>query len=397
MNILLRVIQAWQIINQLSFCTIYLFCELHFAVLPEDRCKLYCQVAGNQYYMLRDKVVDGTTCGPDTHHVCVNGQCKPAGCDHVLNSRAELDACGVCRGDNSTCRIVSGSYNSSEYGYSRITEIPAGSSYIDVRQRGWRDSHNDSNYLALRLKNTGKYILNGDFMVMHRKLILHPGVTIDYSGPDGLIERLNSSRPIRVDLVLEVLSVGEVNPPQISYEYTVPTKLLNKYSWSLGPNWSGCDRMCQGVRYLRANCLDPESKELVSVEYCPREGRPQDKTQSCNNHCQLRWGDSGECLQVFSPTQRRKLPEYACYHLKRPVLKKYTWRYGEWTNCSVSCGTGSQIRNTIGCFDEDDKLGDDEHCRHLPKAQLNRSCDRGSCPEWTLSEWSTVSSTFFIL
>jgi len=98
--------------------------------------------------MLRDKVIDGTPCGPDTFHICVNGQCKPAGCDHVLNSTAELDTCGVCRGDNSTCQRIAGSYNSSIYGYTRVAKIPAGSSYIDIRQHGWLSSHNDSNYLG---------------------------------------------------------------------------------------------------------------------------------------------------------------------------------------------------------------------------------------------------------
>lgn len=211
--------------------------------------------------MLRDKVIDGTPCGPDTFHICVNGQCKPAGCDHVLNSTAELDTCGVCRGDNSTCQRITGSYNASVYGYTRVAKIPAGSSYIDIRQRGWLESHNDSNYLgkifssqfnrpiydeqfnatfwklliryfikttnaylfgllrksrldhnwkriayyrtALRIGENGEYILNGNFMVMHRKVIVYPGVTIEYSGPESIIERLNSSRPIAIDLILE--------------------------------------------------------------------------------------------------------------------------------------------------------------------------------------------------
>lgn len=41
-------------------------------------------------------------------------------------------------------------------------------------------------------------------MVMHRKVIVHPGITIEYSGPDLVVERLNSSRPIAIDLILEV-------------------------------------------------------------------------------------------------------------------------------------------------------------------------------------------------
>lgn len=62
------------------------------------------------------------------------------------------------------------------------------------------------NLAALRLKDAGKYLLNGNFMVMHRKVIVQSGVTMEYSGPEPVVERLNSSRPILVDLILEVIS-----------------------------------------------------------------------------------------------------------------------------------------------------------------------------------------------
>ena len=41
-------------------------------------------------------------------------------------------------------------------------------------------------------------------MVMHRKVIVRPEMAIEYSGPESIIERLNSSRPINADLILEV-------------------------------------------------------------------------------------------------------------------------------------------------------------------------------------------------
>lgn len=51
-------------------------------------------------------------------------------------------------------------------------------------------------------------------MVMHRKVIVHPGVTIEYSGPESIVERLNSSRPIAIDLILEAgLLVTFDSPP----------------------------------------------------------------------------------------------------------------------------------------------------------------------------------------
>lgn len=60
-------------------------------------------------------------------------------------------------------------------------------------------------YPALRLGEGGARILN-DKQVMSQKVIVQPGVTIEYSGPEAVVERLNSSRPIGADLILEVSS-----------------------------------------------------------------------------------------------------------------------------------------------------------------------------------------------
>lgn len=63
------------------------------SVGAEDRCKLYCRVSvSSAYYLLKEKVIDGTVCGPDTYDICVNGICRTAGCDHVLGSVKQLGA-----------------------------------------------------------------------------------------------------------------------------------------------------------------------------------------------------------------------------------------------------------------------------------------------------------------
>lgn len=46
-------------------------------------------------------------------------------------------------------------------------------------------------------------------MVSHHRVIIQPGITMEYSGPESAIERLNSSRPIAFDLILEVNMKGE--------------------------------------------------------------------------------------------------------------------------------------------------------------------------------------------
>ncbi|XP_076238234.1 A disintegrin and metalloproteinase with thrombospondin motifs 9 [Calliopsis andreniformis] len=384
---------------------------------PQDRCKLYCHVESNQYYMLREKVIDGTACGPDTFHICVNGQCKPAGCDHVLNSTAELDSCGVCRGDNSTCQRIRGSYNATQYGYTRVTKIPAGSSNIDIKQHGWMGSKDDSNYLALRLGEGGEYILNGYFMVMHRKVIVQPGVTIEYSGPESVVERLNSSRPIATDLILEVLSVLNLYPPQITYEYTVPKKILNSYTWILS-NWSECSHTCQGMKYRRAQCRSTEHKDVVSDDYCKEEERPREESQICNNHCMLQWQITpvSECSSHCGPGTRiitsrcvqilfnsayppRPISELACAHIPRPKeeepcrgpCENVYWSYGEWGSCSVTCGGGVQHRTAI-CVNSSGRQVPEDNCIRQEK-HLKKICGQEACPKWDFGKWSPCSVT----
>ena len=45
-------------------------------VALNDRCKMFCRVAtSSAYYMLTDRVVDGTKCGPFTSDICLQGKC----------------------------------------------------------------------------------------------------------------------------------------------------------------------------------------------------------------------------------------------------------------------------------------------------------------------------------
>lgn len=73
-----------------------------------------------------------------------------------------------------------------------------------------------------------------------------------------MIERINGTGPIRSDIYVHVLSVGNLYPPDIRYEYmtAVPgavirppvnsnTELVHYY-WRRGDRWSACDRICQG-------------------------------------------------------------------------------------------------------------------------------------------------------
>ena len=67
------------------------------------------------------------------------------GCDGVLGSGKQLDKCGVCEGNNSTCHIISGIFTrvSLPYGYNRVTTIPAGACHLNITEM-----HASNNYMG---------------------------------------------------------------------------------------------------------------------------------------------------------------------------------------------------------------------------------------------------------
>lgn len=60
---------------------------------------------------------------------------------------------------------------------------------------------------------------------MTKRVIVDTGITIEYSGSESVVERLNTSRPIQTDLILEV-SYVQFN----SYKITGFSILCNEAS-----------------------------------------------------------------------------------------------------------------------------------------------------------------------
>lgn len=58
------------------------------------------------------------------------------GCDGILGSGRRPDGCGVCGGDGSTCRLISGNLTDrgGPLGYQKILWIPAGATRLQIAQ-----------------------------------------------------------------------------------------------------------------------------------------------------------------------------------------------------------------------------------------------------------------------
>uniref|UniRef100_A0A671LTY8 A disintegrin and metalloproteinase with thrombospondin motifs 9-like n=1 Tax=Sinocyclocheilus anshuiensis TaxID=1608454 RepID=A0A671LTY8_9TELE len=382
-------------------------------ILMKVPCKLFCRVAGSTaYYQLRDRVIDGTQCGPDTNDICVQGLCRQAGCDHVLNSKARRDKCGVCGGDNSSCKTVAGTFNIVHYGYNVVVRIPSGATNIDVRQHSYSGKPEDDNYLALS-NSRGEYLLNGDFVVsMFKREVRVGNAVIEYSGSDHVVERINCTDRIEEEIIIQVLSVGNLYNPDVRYSYNIPIEdKPQQFLWDAYGPWQDCSLLCQGERKRKILCSRESDRVVVSDQRCHGSPKPAVISEPCNTDCELRWQvvRKSECtatcglgfrtLYIYCIKQSRldgktqKVDDRFCSNQHKPEDKEVChgdcnpggWEYSSWSECSRSCGGGTRRRSVVcGMSAETD---DETKCNPQEKLTV-QPCNEFLCPQWKTGDWS---------
>uniref|UniRef100_A0A9J2P3P8 Peptidase M12B domain-containing protein n=1 Tax=Ascaris lumbricoides TaxID=6252 RepID=A0A9J2P3P8_ASCLU len=395
-------------------------------VSENERCKLYCRAGGTAaFYLLKDKVLDGTPCDRHGDDMCIDGTCHKAGCDHRLGSDMRRDKCGICGGDGSTCTTISGSYNErGSFGYNQVLKIPAGSANIEITQRGYRNQKDDDNYLALRSAN-GEFLLNGHYQVsVFRQLISVQDAVLEYSGSDNVVERINGTGPIRSDIYVHVLSVGNLYPPDIHYEFMVPNQNVqggnyhstqNSYYWRFNDHWSECSALCQGRQTQELVCVDAVSGRTVNENMCTAR-RPSAETRMCNIECTIKWRSTPigacsaacgqgeqhqkvECIRGFVDGSEEVVPDTECRGHARPSDRTscYTdcsgrkWSYTEWSPCSESCGLNGVSRRHAFCVDDANRRIDERACEMVIREKTEQECNRMPCPIWVYGPWSECS------
>ncbi|XP_069470232.1 A disintegrin and metalloproteinase with thrombospondin motifs 8 [Ambystoma mexicanum] len=328
-------------------------------VSPRDRCKLVCRAMGrNEFKVFDSKVVDGTLCGLESLSVCVQGQCVKAGCDHIIGSTMKLDKCGVCGGNSSTCRKISGSLNRSKYGYNDIITIPTGATNIDFKRRSSRGVKRDGNYLALKTMD-GNYLLNGNLAISAMEQdILVKDTILKYSGSLTTLERIQSFQPLPEPLTVQLLSMSsEIYPPKVKYTFFIPKdipfarqkgkekKAANiikprvTSQWFLG-DWSECSKSCgSGWQRRIVECRDMEGKT------------------------------STDCDKVLKPEDIKPCGDLPC-----PV-----WQMGSWSPCSRTCGEGVRTQSAL-CADYTGQAIQAEKCHASKRPQsITAECMLQEC------------------
>ncbi|XP_074539403.1 thrombospondin type-1 domain-containing protein 4 isoform X1 [Halichoeres trimaculatus] len=360
----------------------------------DKQCELTCRPAGYRFYVRQaEQVRDGTPCfNVSTNDVCLEGRCLTEGCDGVLGSGSVIDKCGVCGGQETSCRKVAGSFQNVTVplGYHKILDIPPGATFINITER-----RASPNYLAMR-SGTGASVVNGRWAVDPPGEYQAGGTSFTYARPraqaEGEEEKGESLRargPTTTQLQLYIIFHKE--NPSIDYEFYVPVEKNEGEKERLTererepPREAPRDR----PREREPGRAPLRSPLTVSVEN-PHPAPPV-SLPSFPSHTSDRWAPERSRPRGSAPNRNARIPPRT--DLPLDTQSPFVWRRGGLTECSVSCGKGYQHR-VILCIDRhtDEEVPErkcDSAAKPVPEEE---PCNAHPCPPfWEASSWSECS------
>ncbi|XP_061541194.1 A disintegrin and metalloproteinase with thrombospondin motifs 2-like isoform X1 [Phycodurus eques] len=336
------------------------------------RCHLHCQSKETRdVVFMQHMVLDGTRCSyKDPHSVCVRGECEKVGCDGAVGSSKQDDKCGVCGGDSSSCKTFKDTITRTvkKQGFLKLLEIPRGARHLLIQEL-------KSTLHTFAVKNvaSGLFFINGENEYPESRSVIEKGVEWEYEN-DKDKETLQTTGPLRHGILIMVKLHGneDVN---LSYKYmmnidsdsAIQNNILvedSAYEWA-PKRLSSCSKPCGGGKqYLRYGCRRKIDSKMVHKSFCNKSNmKPR--------------GDTRDCNQKPCPP---------------PI-----WVAGEWQNCSKPCGkTGMQVRLVSCVQPSDDNTTRSIHNKYCndDRPETRRSCNRHACPtQWRVGPWSQCSVT----
>uniref|UniRef100_A0A3Q3X032 PLAC domain-containing protein n=1 Tax=Mola mola TaxID=94237 RepID=A0A3Q3X032_MOLML len=329
----------------------------------DKQCELTCRPAGYRFYVrLAERVRDGTPCiNVSTNDVCVDGQCLVSGCDRVLGSGSVIDKCGVCGGQESSCRKVSGSFQNITVplGYHKILDIPPGATFINITER-----RTSPNYLAMR-SGTGISVVNGRWAVDPPGEYQAGGTTFTYTRPRAQAEGEEAK--------------GE------SLKAPGPTTTQLQLYVSRGPQ--------EGTYFNLVNKHEPGLEDPPPAPPPPVSGPsfPASSSSVFSPPSSDRWTPERSRPRGSAPNRNARIPPRT--DLPLDTQPPFVWRRGGLTECSASCGRGSQYRVVLCVNRHTDEEVPERKCDSAAKpVPEEEPCNAHSCPPfWEASSWSECS------
>lgn len=355
-----------------------------------DSCALNCRAVGLSFYAtLNQTVIDGTRCGnSDGTKICVAGRCMEIGCNGVLGSGLRFDSCGICGGNNSTCRVIAGVFSRAKmpYGYNVIATLPTGAANITIQH-----IRASTNYLALKHQG-GDFFLNGNWAINASGNYQASGTTFSYQRPERYQgDMVTAPGPLHqpVDVMLFYQSTN----PGIKYEYRLPMSSSRRRSGTT---------VVPGApqRPIRPdNPLNPFVPGGPAARTPP--SGPVNDARSNNNFGNSVLANRRREKEEEEKKKKRKerrggkknRDKNRGKHEKR--RKRYEWKVVGFSSCTETCGGGTQTTRVVCVKRKRGNEVPDKHCVGLQRPTEDTvRCNLRPCPaRWVAEEWGPCSVT----
>ncbi|XP_055302925.1 A disintegrin and metalloproteinase with thrombospondin motifs 1-like [Sitodiplosis mosellana] len=195
---------------------------------PEDQCELACKIVNTNTVQWFDRhVIDGTSCSQNTFDKCVNGICRPAGCDNKLNSKLKLNSCGVCYPNDAMCNHYSQTYSAEQIvilnqfkrysKYFDVTTIPKGAVNVEIVQFG---QLGDGNYVVFENEKGELNHFGKPFTDPAKAIYIHDEVDFQYTSDKNTV-KLTTSEHLQRELQIKIFLVGKQKQDLIRYSYWI--------------------------------------------------------------------------------------------------------------------------------------------------------------------------------
>ncbi|CAE1255074.1 ADAMTS3 [Acanthosepion pharaonis] len=330
-------------------------------------CKLTC-ISKETSDILKTEadVKDGTLCTYENRiNICVRGICQELGCDGVLGSKITQDKCGTCGGDDTNCKIINGTFYDSKESdlnkYRNILVLPKGARHIYIKN----ESPSEQKFLALKDEKYGIFLLNGKGLQEDSQKFVAKGTRFHYV-KRSTSETLETVGPLNAFLVVMLYTNDHNNESKISYYYTSVksdyTFERNNYKWQFD-KWSDCSVTCgSGKQSTTYNCVDIKTNEILDKTFCLHLDEPRIDTVNCKRE---------QCLVT-------------------------RWKVDGWSTCSSKCGYDGEEVPIIYCVSDSrgkkEEVLSDAYCDMLLRPNSTRPCNRQPCAgEWSVEDWSQCS------
>ncbi|VDP08363.1 unnamed protein product [Soboliphyme baturini] len=208
-------------------------------------------------------------------------------------------------------------------------------------------------------------------------------------------------RSVRHKILHDSKCNGQEKPPSVS---ACHMQACPFYRWVTG-EWSPCSRFCGEQQQIREVYCDNNYGQRAPPSYCDSVKKPVAVRLCLSDQCPFEWSPgpwtscsktcgTGEQYRTMSCVNKNvdnngvEVPVSHCAALPQPVSRRHCsvgsceaefyWQADEWSECSVTCGWGVQVRR-LRCVSRAGKKVDRNQCDSSLRPRRRRRCMRSSC------------------